>query len=255
MERAVGQPIRYVIPMNIEIGNAWSLAFAEAENKGKQAAPPAEDYILLTHSKADLNVASLARQMQEAAAKELFAGRTVELPQGAQLRHATARTLQSDVENAVIIAWDADDRILDKVEECRDLPAIIAVPRTIENIKRWVAQWSPGVHGQKPSEPLAFIADPVVEGALKWLTKRINLSNRTLAAADKEYVNETLRILRAKNHEFEPEKMKYFAISVGWKKGAAEEMERLARRIGATKSKPSLKKYRNWQERYNAWSR
>ncbi|NTZ41503.1 hypothetical protein G7A66_00020 [Altererythrobacter sp. SALINAS58] len=251
----MGQPIRYVIPIDAEDTDAWSLALVEAENKGEEASPPAEDYILLTHAKADLNVASLARQMHEAAAKELFAGRTLELSQGARLRHATARTLEYDVENAAIIAWDADDKILDKLEELRNLTAIIAVPRNVDNIEKWVEQWSPDVHGQQPSKPLPFIDDPVVEKALTWLTNGVTLSKRHLTAADQRQVDATLRILRAKDHKFQPDKIKYWAMSQGWKKPAAEKLAKLAEQIGAIKSKPFLSKNWNWQERYNSWSR
>jgi hypothetical protein len=250
----VPQPIRLVIPIDSDDPDAWSFAIGYAQAIGKQAQPAAKDHVLLTHGKQQLKHTSLAGHMGDAAAKALIANRTVELPQGAQLRHATLQTLGGYARGAVIVAYYADDKMLETLDGIDGLIGIIAVPDIANNIEKWVARWSPAVHGQEQSAPAVLIADPVVEKALSGLSTRINLSHAIMNPRDKGHADETLRILRAKGHTFEPDKMKSWAIKNGWKPGAGDELAKLAARIGALKSKPSLSRYHDPQGRYDRWS-
>jgi hypothetical protein len=249
----VTQTIRLVIPIDSGDPSAWSFAIGYAEAIGQQAQPAAKEYILLTHGKQQLKHTSLTGHMGETAAKALIANRTVGLPQGAQLRHATLQTLGGYARGAVIVAYYADDKMLEKLDGIDGLVGIVAVPDLSDDIDQWVARWNPAVHGQAASAPTALIADPVVEKALASLSNWINLSHGIMNPRDKEHADETLRILRAKGHTFEPDKMKSWAIKNGWKPGAADELATLAARIGALKSKPSLSAYHDPNGRYDRW--
>lgn len=250
----MAEPIRLVIPIDSDDPDAWSFALGYAEAIGTQAKPPASDYVLLTHGKQQVKHTSLAGHLGDAAAKALHANRTVGIPSGQQLRHATLQTLSGYARGAVIIAYYADDRMLEKLDGIDGLAGIVAVPDISDRIEKWVARWNPAVHGQQPSTPVVLIADPVVEKALIALSGRINLSHGIMNPRDKEHANEVLRILRAKGHAFEPDKMKSWAIRNEWKPGAADELAKLATRIGALTSKPSLSGYHDPHGRYDRWA-
>jgi len=249
----VPNPIRLVIPIDSDDVDAWSFAVGYAEAIGTQAQPNAKEYVLLTHGKQQLKHTSLARHMGDAAAKALLANRTVGLPQGNQLRHATMQTLGGYARGAVIVAYYADEKMLEMLDGIEGLVGIVAVPDLPDRIDGWIARWNAAVHGQQPSAPAVLISDPVVEKALSSLSGWINLSHNIMNPRDKDHADETLRILRAKGHVFEPGKMKSWAIRNGWKPGAADELAKLATRIGALQTKPSLGKYHDPQWRYDRW--
>ena len=155
---------------------------------------------------------------------------------------------------AVIVAFYADNKMLEKLDGIDGLVGIVAVPDLASDIDQWVARWNPMVHGQPASAPTTLISDPVVEKALASLSSWINLSHGIMNPRDKGHADEMLRILRAKGHTFEPDKMKSWAIRNGWKPGAADELATLATRIGALKSKPSLSAYHDPDGRYGRWT-
>lgn len=249
----MANPIRLVIPIDSDDPDAWSFAIGYAEAIGMQAQPLAKEYVLLTHGKQQLKHTSLAQHMGDAAAKALLANRTVGMPQGNQLRHTTMQTLGGYAPGAVIVAYYADEKMLEMLDGIDGLVGIVAVPDLPNQIDGWIARWNAAVHGQTPSAPTVLISDAVVEKALSSLSSWINLSHNVMNPRDKEHADETLRILRAKGHVFEPDKVKSWAIRNGWKPGAADELAKLATRIGALQTKPSLGKYHDPQGRYDRW--
>lgn len=251
----MSSPVRIVIPIDSDDPEAWSYAAGYADAIAKQAASDVRDVVLLTHTKQQLKHTSLASHMGEAAAKALLAGRTLSLPSGHQLRHATLQTLRGSGRGSVFIAYYADDGMLETIDGLAGVAGVVAVPWVADQIDGWTARWNPAVHGQKAAAPAALITDSVVEKALAALSGWINLSHSVMNPRDKEHANETLRILRAKGHVFEPDKIKSWAIRAGWKPGAADELAKLAVRIGALKSKPSLNGYHDPQGKYDRWSK
>lgn len=248
----MAEPTRLIVPIDTDDAASWSHAISYAKAVGTAAEPPARTYVLLTHTKGQLKHTSLARHMGERAAKELGANRPVGLGDGLQLTHATLQTL-SHASGAVVIAFYADDRMLERLDGTAGLVGVVAVPDLPGQIEDWTARWNPLVHGQQRGAPAALIADPVVENALTSLSKWINLSHAVMNPRDKGHLDEVLRILRAKGHSFDPAKMKSWAIRNGWLPGAADELATLANRIGALRSKPSLAGYHNPEERYDSW--
>lgn len=243
-----------MIPTDSQDPAAWKLALGYAQAIGSKAEPSVQDYVLLTHTKAQLRHTSLAAHLGEAVVKALNAGRTVNMPAGGLLRHATLQTLGNLPRGAVIIAYYAEDRMLERLDGTTGLVGIVAVSDIAGQAEGWIERWNPLVHG-RPAAPMAMlIKDAVVEKALAMLTRGINLAHGTLHPRDKEHVDETLRILRANGHILEPAEMRSWAIRNDWKPGAAEELAKLAQRIAGLKNRPSLAKLHNAHGRYQSWS-
>lgn len=247
------QPTRLVVPIDTDDTASWSYAIEYAQAIGTAAQPPARSYVLLTHAKGQLKHTSLARHMGDRAAKALAANTPVGLAGGRHLIHATLQTLNF-ASGAVVIAYYADEKMLEKLDGVAGLVGIVAVPDLPNQIENWTARWNPLVHGRQQGVAEVLVADPVVEKALASLSGGINLSHAIMNPRDKGYADETLRILRAKGHAFEPDKMKSWAIRNGWQPGAADELAKLAAKIGGMKTKPSLHGYHDPDARYDHWT-
>ncbi len=229
------------------------LAIAYAQDIGAKTKPPVEDFILLTHTKSQLRSTSLADHLGETVKKALDQGRKPRMPAHGSLRHATLQTLSSVVRNAVVIAYYAEDRMLERLDGMTGLAGIVAVPDLPGNADGWIERWNPKVHGMAAKADTPIITDSVVVNALTSLGKLANLAHDVLHPRDKEYANETLRILFAKGHLLEPAKVKSWAIKNGWKPGTADELAKLAQRIGSLKNKPTLSSFHDAKGRYERW--
>ena len=249
-------PTRIVVLIDSQDPSAWAHALGYAGAIGSRAQPSVREYILLTHGKQQLKSTSLAGHVGAQAAKALLGNTAVPLQSGGQLRHATLQTLRGSGRGAVIIAYYADEGMLETLDGIAGIFGIVAVPDLPGEIDGWIARWTPLVHGQQQaSAPAPLITDPVVEKALTALSGWINLSHAIMNPRDKGHADETLRILRAKGHAFEPDKIKSWAIRNGWKPGAADELAKLAGRIGGMKTKPSLRAFHNPDGKYESWSK
>ncbi|PZV37067.1 hypothetical protein B5V02_18550 [Mesorhizobium kowhaii] len=238
--------------MDCHSPDAWRAALAHAKVIGEKAGAVPLEIVLLTHTKYQINRTSLENFLGSAA-RSLRAGNGVPLSTGGNLRHATLQTVRNSARGTVVIAYYANEELVEKIDSLIGILGVVAVPELEGEIDNWIARWTPTVHGQAPAAPAQLIADPVVEKALTALSSWINRANGVLNPRDKEHADETLRILRAKGHLFEPEKIKSWAIKNGWQLGAADELARLTVRIGKLPSKPSLARYQNVQGKYESW--
>ena len=250
----MAQPVRVVVPIDTEASEAWSVAIAYAERIGRKPGSAVSGIVLLTHTKQQLKATSLATHMGDVAAKALLANRAVQVTSGLQLCHATEQTLRGFARGAVVIAYFADDKMLEKLDAIGDLAGVVAVPWLVDAIDEWRGRWNPTVHGERHSLASPLVTDPVVEKALSALTTRVNISGGALQTRDRDPVDETMRILRAKGHSFDPTKLKSWAIREGWNPGAAEDLAKIARRVIGLKAKPSLAKFHDPNARYERWT-
>jgi hypothetical protein len=250
----MSNPIRVVVPIDCHDLSALQTALAYAQEIGAKAQPPATEYILLTHTKAQLKQTSLGNHIGSANAKALLANQSIGVAGGGHLRHATLQTLRSSTRQAVIIAYFADDNMMEKIDGLVGVIGVVVVPEFSGYVENWSARWTPIVHGQQPTPPVKLLSDTVVEKALQGLSSRINLSNAVLNTRDKEHANETLRILRAKGHTLEADKIKSWAIQNSWQPKAADELAKLAAKIQALSSKPSIKAFHDPDGRYQRWN-
>lgn len=250
----MSHPIRVVVPIDCHDPSAWATALAYAQAIGAKAQPPASEYILLTHTKQQLSQTSLGNHIGEGNAKALLANKNIGVSGGGYLRHATLQTLRSLAQPSVIIAYFAEDKMMETVDGLAGFIGVVVVPEFSGEVDTWSARWTPVVHGQQSTAPVRLISDTVVEKALQCLSGSVNLSHAVMNPRDKEHANETLRILRAKGHTFEPDKIKSWAIKNGWKPMAADELAKLAAKIQALKSKPPIREFHNAGGKYQHWN-
>lgn len=247
----MSKPIRVLIPVDSHDPEAVSLALGYAQEIAKMKG--LSEVLLITHTKGQLDHTSLERDLGRAASKALSAGKTVSLSTGATLRYGTLATLRHFSGKAVAIAYYVDEKLVDFVDGLRGIEGVIAVPWVPGELDNWRERWNPIVHGEAKKEPTDILNDPVVETALRSVSTIINLSHSVLQTRDEAWVDDTLRILRAKGHALDGQKLKNWAIRNGWKPGAANDLAKRAQKIGHMKTKPRLSAIANANDRYARW--
>ena len=244
---------RVVIPVDSMDITSWQLAAAYALKMASEASPRATDVVLLTHTKHQLDHTSLAGHLGPGASKALSNGTTLNLDGGATLRHATLRTLDYSTRNSIVIAFYADEGMLETLDGLKGLAGITAVPEFDGDIDQWIKRWNPVVHGAKREATKPLIDDPVIERALGSITQMSNTAYDVLHPRDKEFADGVFRILRAKGHALDPAAIKSWAIRQGWKPGGADELSKVAAKIAKLKNKPSLGALHDPHGRYERW--
>ena len=250
----MSNPYRVVVPIDCDDPSAWATVLKYAQEIGGKATPPVSEYILLTHTKSQLRQTSLLNHLGEGNAKALFKNEKIDSINGDHLRHSTLRTLRGSLQGAIIIAYFAEDDMMETIDGLDGLVGVVVVPGLPGEVDNWIARWTPKVHGQQSSVPVKLISDSVIEKALQSLSGRINLSNKAMNPRDKQHANETLRILRAKGHQLDAASIKSWAIQNSWAPKTAEELARLADKIQKLGSKPSIKNFFNTDSRYQRWN-
>lgn len=243
--------VRVLIPLDSQDAQTPALALAYAEKIAKAA--KVLNVILLTHTKAQLDGTGLSQGLGSTAAKAMSKGTMVNLPWGGKLQAETMRTIEYKARNSVVIAYYADEKLLDLVDGLQGIVGVVVVPWVAGEADNWAARWGAIVHGQERQSPSVLIDDPVVVRALETLTGTINLSTGLGHPRDKQAANEILRILRAKGHSDPSGNIKSWAIRHSWKPAAASELEALAQKIWSLKTKPNVSGFHDPDGRYDRW--
>jgi hypothetical protein len=242
--------VRVLIPLDSQNAETFGLALAYAEKIAKQIG--VSDVILLTDTKQQLESTGLSGFLGSAA-KSLSKGKTLNLAWGGNIRGETIRTLGYRARNSIVIAYYADESLLDFVDGLHGVVGAIAVPWIPGGADGWAARWNAIVHGQERQPEEALIDDPVVVRALETLTEIINLSTGLGHPRDKQKADEILRILRSKGHRDPSANIKSWAIRHNWKPTAASDLEALARKVWSLKTKPNLSSFHDPEGRYLGW--
>ncbi|WP_439486805.1 hypothetical protein [Blastomonas fulva] len=246
-------PIRVLVPIDDSEPEAMSIPLGYAKAITQRNPARSHKIILLTHTKQQLRSTSLESHLGAQASKALAANRAVGIGDGFMLHHETMQTLRYGTDNAVIIAFYADDKMLDFVDGLSGVSGVIALPWPEDGAKTWASRWTPHVHGQEPKAPTNLLSDPVIENALRVVSTVSNLAHDVMHPHDKKFADETLRILRANGHAAPAADIKSWAIREGWKPAAATELAKMATKIFALKSKPSLAAFHDPSGRYTRW--
>lgn len=246
------QPIRVVAAKDGYAENALDLALGYADAVADQKELSEPDFVILTHTKAQLGSTTLASMLGTHAAKALKNGQKVGSSIGS-VRHATLQTLGHSGRGSIIIAFYADDKMLDKIDSLPGISGIVAVPHLEGDLDNWATTWNARVHGKERGKPAQLLEDPVVEAAMKHLTIITNTSYGTLHPRDVEHANEAFRILKNKGHELDLVGIKNWAVREGWHTGAAESLVKIAVKIASLKQKPSISKFYDPDARYSRW--
>lgn len=247
------QPIRVVAAKDGYQEDGLELALGYAKAIAERANAPDSNVILLTHTKTQLDYTSLSRMLGQGGAKALRNKKRIGLPWGGSLRHETLRTMPSFGQRAILIAYYGETKMLDAVDGIENLAGVVVVPDLEGSANSWIERWGPIIHGEDRPPKAQLIDDPIVEQALKTLTTMVNLSTGISHPRDKQQANEVIRILRAKGHHLDAEKVKSWAIRNGWTPKGAEDIAAIVNRVSALKSRPSLAKYHDPHGRYLRW--
>jgi hypothetical protein len=243
--------IRILIPLDSQDKRTFGLALAYAEKIATAAG--VSDVILLTHTRGQLDGTGLSDFLGAAASKALSKGTAANLSWGGKLHAETMKTLHYQARNAVVIAYYADEALLDFVDGLHSVAGTVAVPWVPGEADGWATRWNAHVHGQEKQPPGVLIDDPVVVRALETLTTMINLSTGLGHPRDKQMANEILRILRAKGHPDPSGAIKSWAIRHNWSPTAASDLEALAKKVWSLKARPSLSAFHDPDGRYDRW--
>ena len=244
---------RVVVPVDSMDVTSWQLAAAYAKKIASETSPRANDIVLLTHTKNQLDHTSLAGHLGPGASKALSKGMKFNLGDGTALRHVTLRTLGYSARNSVVIAFYADEAMLETLDGKPGIAGIVAVPEFDGDIDQWIKRWNPVVHGATREDTKPLIDDPVIVAALESVTAMSNTSYDVLHPRDKEHADGVFRILRAKGHVLDPDAIKSWAIRKGWKPGGADELSKVAAKVVKLKNKPSLGALHDPHGRYGRW--
>lgn len=245
---------RVAILEDSQDSESWGLALGYAKLICERSNPKIQDIVLLVHTKQVFAGTVLAGFLGKSAAKTLGSGGPVSLPWGGSMRLATLQTMRTATRPTLVVAYFADEKLLEFIDGLRGVSAVIAVPDLEDGAKKWIDRWGVAVHGQKSSTRRTLIDDPVFEKGLEAITRGVNLAHGLMNSRDKGYADEVLRILRAKGHTADPEMVKSWSIKHGWQPSAATELAALARKIADLKAKPSLAKYYNPEGKYESWT-
>ncbi len=243
-------PTRVLVPLDSQEVEAFqtALAYGDAICKKTDAA----DIILLTHTKHQLDHTSLSRFLGDRTVRALSKG-PVSMQSGVRLHSETVRTMRTPSRNSVVIVYYAEIGILDLVDGFRNIAGVVAVPDVPREAAEWARRWGVLIHGKERQDAPELISDMTVVRALESLTMMVNLSTGLGHPRDKEYANETLRILRAKGHVDPTSQIKSWAIRKGWRPDDSAALETLSGKIWSLKNKPSLATFYNANERYARW--
>lgn len=244
---------RIFIPIDSQDPESWQYALAYAQKIDEQQDMPA-DIVLLVHTKRQIDGTSLTGHIGRQQAKALSGGKSLPLQSGARLSLKTLNTMGQMLNNAIIIAFFADAKMLDAVDSLRGVIGVVAVPDLPGGADQWVARWGAIVHGAENQPAKRLIDDQIIEIALSRLFSMVNPTTGIGHPRDKQMADETLRILRAKGHALDPEAIRSRAIQQGWRADQASELGKLAQKIKSLKSKPKLSGTHNWEGRYQSWS-
>lgn len=243
-------PVRVNVPIDCYEADSWNYALAYA---AKIAADRnVAEIILLVHTRNQLEHTSLSRFLGPQVIKALGKG-AIPIQSGPRLRAETMKTLRYVHAKAVIIAFYAEERMLDFIDDLTNVEGVVVVPDQLDGADAWVARWGANVHGQEAKAAAVLIDDPTFVRALETLTKIINRTTGLGNPRDKQMADGILRILRAKGHSDQTTNIKSWALRNGWTLAGATQLETLSRKIWSLKNKPSLSSIYNAHERYSDW--
>ena len=125
-----------------------------------------------------------------------------------------------------------DVRLLEKIDNRYAITDVLVVPWIMKDIEEWIQTWNArelGKEDSQPSEP-AF-SDPVVEQALKSLTRHVNLRTGLGHPSDRDAAIWLFRRLKQANIHYNPIEIKGWLIRHGWSSRHANDVKEVAEKI------------------------
>lgn len=192
-----------------------------------------KEVTLFIPTKHQLDGTLIDASLGENVCKRLSKGDKVAIGDELILKCETNRTFKPYLSNKTILCIYPNEKMLDAVDTVDDIEVAVVIPwLELEEVKRWLKTWNPIILGEDHIEPTDKLIDnPVVEEAMKLLTKRINLSTGLAHPRDKGATVDLLRKLRDKNEHFDPDSLKAWALRNNWTPKGAEDLRVYAQAI------------------------
>ena len=117
--------------------------------------------------------------------------------------------------NGPMLVLHPDKAALDKIDAILQVPEVLVVPWIPEEIHGWIATWGATdlLSGKSQRQnPLS----PVVEEALRTLTRRVNVSTGILHPNDRAAAIDLFKRLRGARFKLEPEKIRQWLVRHNW---------------------------------------
>jgi len=239
---------RYLVPATGPDVSKIELALLKLESICEELGGN-KDAILLIPTKNNLRGTSLETALGKDVADALYKGKSVKLNSGGNLKLETERTFRGLWRSDIILGVYVTKKMLNMIDDAKDAKAVIVVPWNIKDVKEWQMTWNPILIGESEnkSSPKKLIENPVVEEALKTLTKRVNLSTGLSHPSDRDAAIELFRILLKNNELFDPVAIRAWAIRNGWTSEGADELKDIAEGV--------LKGKRYRVSPYSSWAK
>jgi hypothetical protein len=115
--------------------------------------------------------------------------------------------------------------VLQGLEWASGLKAFAVVPWDEDEIETWrQARGAVDLLGRQPVPEAPKIGDPVVEEAMRSLTRIVNLSTGVRHPRDRSMAIHAFRILKRNGHDYDPAEIRAWAMANGWAADDAREL-------------------------------
>jgi hypothetical protein len=139
------------------------------------------------------------------------------------------RAIPYSAEGTPVLLCYPDEKLLQKVDAMQDIPTLIVLPWTMDNIKPWLLAHGATDLLQKADISPCKISNPVVEQALKGMLLSINTSTGIVHSSDKATAIETFETLSAAGELYDPHEVGAWFVQHGVSSEHAATITEVAR--------------------------
>jgi hypothetical protein len=132
----------------------------------------------------------------------------------------------------VVVSFWPGIEDLEQLDSAQELKALAVVPWLEEYIDTWrAARGANDLLGTRATPEAPTLSDPVVEAALRSVTRMINVSTGLANPRDRSTAIHSFKILRRNGHTIDPGEIPAWAMANGWGAEDARELGELARGV------------------------
>jgi hypothetical protein len=144
----------------------------------------------------------------------------------ASVGQETPKTLGSfrRTQPVIISCWPTE-KDLERLDKATGLRALAVIPWIEEEINTWrQARGAVDLLGVQPVPAVPTIADPVVEAAMRSVTRMVNLSTGLTHPSDRSAAIWALKVLKRNGHRLDPEELRVWAMANGWRADTSRQL-------------------------------
>lgn len=144
----------------------------------------------------------------------------------------TDRIDSNSPHNGPALVFYPNARLLEKIDDRCEITDVLVVPWIMKDIEEWIQSCNAQELGKEDSQPSdPSFSDPVVEQALKSLTRRVNLRTGFGHPSDRESAIWLFRRLKQANIRYKPIEIKGWLVRHGWSITHANDVKKVAEKI------------------------